>query len=63
MGYDVALIETGEAISRRLQSLLQLPSSAAGFTRLSLYATGEINGAFAAEIIGSQQCRIERIVL
>jgi glutamate racemase len=63
MGYDVALIETGEAIGRRLQSLLQLPSSAAGFTRLSLYATGEINGAFAAEIIGSQQCRIERIVL
>jgi len=62
MGYEVTLIETGEAISKRLQSLLQLSLSGEP-SSLSLYATGEIDRAFVAEIVASQQCIIERIVI
>jgi len=50
MGYPIALIETGDAISKRLQALLDIPQDGkpASFV---LHATGNINHQFVEKIM------------
>jgi len=53
MGYSVTLIETGEAIARRLRSLLEIPEDS-GDSSFHFHATGKIDEAVVGRIIASE---------
>ncbi len=53
MGYPVTLIETGEAIARRLRSLVEFPLTG-GEATLKVFATGEIDEEAVGKIIGGR---------
>ncbi len=61
MGSHVALIETGEAIARRLKTLLPVETDGATVSPLRVYATGAIDADAVRAILDDRTIRVEPV--